>query len=136
MISSVLTDGQQPPTRDRLRSALGPASAHWDRLLTLIADHIDGARPVWKFNKGWSVRVLHDARVLVYMTPQQGHFLVSMALGERAVAAAHAAKLPASVLQVIDSAPRYAEGRGVRIVVRTGRQVSSLARLAVIKHEN
>jgi len=54
--------------------------------------------------------------------------------GELAVA--RAAKLSAAVLSVIDDAPRYAEGRGVRIPVRSSRDLTTLARLALIKHEN
>lgn len=80
--------------------------------------------------------MLHRQRVILYMTPQKDQFLVSLALGERAVAAAHAAKLAPSVLQVVDAAPRYAEGRAVRLCVRGSRQLPALARLAEIKREN
>jgi hypothetical protein len=70
------------------------------------------------------------------MTPQIGKFLVSFALGERAVAAAKLGKLPPTLLEAIDAAPRYAEGRGVRIEVSSRRQVAGLALLAEIKSEN
>ena len=133
---SAFDDRTKAPTDDQLRSVLGGAYAPWVTLLTLIADRIELIRPVWKFSAGWSLRVIHKKRVIVYMTPQHDQFLVSMALGERAVAAAHAAKLAKSVLKVIDGAPRYAEGRGVRIPVRGSRQLTALARLAQIKREN
>lgn len=70
------------------------------------------------------------------MTPCDGHFLASFALGEKAVKEAHAAKLPKTLLSAIDAAPRYAEGRGLRIQVKQSRQVPSLAALAEIKHRN
>jgi uncharacterized protein DUF3788 len=70
------------------------------------------------------------------MTPRKGHFLVSFALGEKAVAAAHERKLPAAVVKAIDSSPRYAEGRGVRLEVRTIREVSALVTLAQIKNDH
>lgn len=70
------------------------------------------------------------------MTPRKGHFLVSFALGEKAVAEAHARKLPASLLKAIDASPKYAEGRGVRLEVRQGREVSALATLARIKSDH
>lgn len=68
------------------------------------------------------------------MTPCAGHFLVSLALGEKAVAQARRARLPGEVIEAIDAAPRYAEGRGFRVAVdRTG-QVAPLAALAHVKH--
>lgn len=136
MALSAFDEKTRPPTNDQLRTVLGRAYQPWMRLLALIGARIDSAVPVWKFGTGWSLRVLHQDRVIVYLIPQQNQFLASFALGERAVAAARAAKLSATVLSVIDDAPRYAEGRGVRIPVRSSRELTTLARLALIKHEN
>lgn len=124
------------PTDDQLRTVLGKAYRPWIELLALIGERIDPAAAVWKFGTGWSLRVLHKDRVIVYLIPQRDQFLASFALGEKAVAAARAAKLSAAVLKIIDAAPRYAEGRGVRIPVRGSRQLTTLARLAQIKHAN
>jgi hypothetical protein len=71
--------------------------------------------------------------VIVYLTPCAGHFLASFALGERAVRAIREAGLPAVMLSLIEAAPRYAEGRGVRIPVRTAKDVKSIRALAAIK---
>ena len=136
MSLSAFDDKTRPPTDDQLRSVLGKAYDPWVRLLALVAERIEPATEVWKFGTGWSLRVLHKDRVILYMTPQPSQFLVSFALGEKAVAAARAARLSASVLKAIDDAPRYAEGRGVRIPVRGSSQLTTLARLAQIKHEN
>jgi hypothetical protein len=139
MALSVFDDKAAPPTRDDLRSTLGSADAAWTRLPALIAEGIGAVTEVWKFTSastGWGMRLLHNGRVIVYMTPQRNQFLVSFALGEKAVAAARAAKLHASILEAIDAAPRYAEGRGVRIPVRSARQLPPLVRLARIKCES
>jgi Protein of unknown function (DUF3788) len=136
MTLSAFEEKARRPTDDQLRATLGRAYAPWIKLLTLVAQRIDSSATVWKFSTGWSLRVLHKDRVIVYLIPQQNQFLVSFALGEKAVAAAHAAKLSAAVLRIIDDAPRYAEGRGVRIPVRGSRQLTALARLAQIKREN
>lgn len=136
MALSAFDDKTRPPTNDQLRTVLGRAYQPWMKLLALIGTRIDSAVPVWKFGTGWSLRVLHKDRVIVYLIPQQNRFLASFALGEKAVAAAHAARLSAAVLRIIDDAPRYAEGRGVRIPVRGSRQLTTLARLAQIKRES
>ena len=67
------------------------------------------------------------------MTPCQGYFLVSFALGEKAVRAAHASDFTPAVLQVIDRARKYAEGRGVRLKVRVAEDIQPILRLAEIK---
>ena len=136
MTRSALAQKSQSPTDDELRSVLGKTYALWTSLLALVAARIGPTSEVWKFERGWSLRVLRKDRVILYMTPQVNQFLVSFALGEKAVAAARAAKLLASVLNVIDNAPRYAEGRGVRIPVRSRGQLAALARLARIKCES
>lgn len=94
-------------------------------------------REEWAFagkSTGWGLRLKHGERVIVYMTPKAGSFLVSFALGEKAAAAALASRMPARLRTAIEDAPRYAEGRGVRLDVRGTREVPALARLARIKH--
>jgi hypothetical protein len=49
------------------------------------------------------------------------------------VKVAHDSDLPATVLTVIDSATKYAEGRGVRLEVRKAQDVRVIEKLAVIK---
>lgn len=139
MALSALDDKTRHPTDEDLRSVLGKTYPAWVKLLALAAEQIEPITEIWKFTSattGWGMRVLHKQRVILYMTPQHDQFLVSFALGERAVVAAHAARLPAGLLQAIDDAPRYAEGRGVRIPVRHSRQLTALARLARIKSES
>lgn len=139
MALSAFTEKSHRPTDEDLRSVLGAAHDAWARLIELVTARIDQILPVWGFTSevtGWGLRLKRKGRVILYMTPRKGHFLVSFALGEKAVAAARARKLPASVLKAIDSSPRYAEGRGVRFEVRQTREVSALATLAKIKHDH
>ena len=136
---SALDEKTRQPTPADLQAVLNRAYAPWAKLIALVAERIAPITEVWKYTSastGWGLRLLHKDRVILYMTPQRDQFLVSFALGEKAVATARAAKLHASVLDAIDAAPRYAEGRGVRIVVRNARQLAPLARLAEIKHAN
>jgi hypothetical protein len=136
---SAFADKAHPPTDEELRPVLGKAHPAWTRLIALVSERIVPISQVWGFTSarsGWSLRLKCNQRVILYMLPREGHFQVSFALGEKAAAAAHARKLPAPVLKAIDSAPRYAEGRGLRFEVRQSREVSALATLAEIKHEH
>lgn len=139
MTLSAFSEKAHPPTDDALRLVLGKAYGPWLELLALVADRIGPVTQVWGFTSastGWGLRVRHKERVILYMTPQPNQFLVSFALGERAVAAARAARLSASVRKAIEDAPRYAEGRGVRLEIRRSRQLASLVTIAQIKWQS
>ena len=139
MTLSAFTDKSLPPADRDLRSVLGKSHDAWARLIELVTARIDQILPVWGFTSevtGWGLRLKRKGRVILYMTPRKGHFLVSFALGEKAVAAAHERKLSASLLKAIDAAPRYPDGRGVRLEVRQTRDVSALATLARIKNDH
>lgn len=135
---SVFHDESRFPTDDELRHVLGNSHASWIQLLCLVRDSIANFGEVWKYTggkTGWALRLVHQDRVVLYLTPQPRQFVVSVALGERAVAAACAAQLSAGVLNAIVTAPRYPEGRGIRITVHDGRDLATLTRLAKIKCE-
>ena len=85
---------------------------------------------------GWSLRLRRKKRTVLYMTPCNRHFLVGFALGEKAVKAAHACRLPNSILAIIDEAPKYAEGRGVRVAVKNKKDLAAVKELAAMKMAN
>ena len=139
MSLSAFKEKSRPPSDDDLQAVLGNAYAPWCRLIELVGARIDPITEVWGFTSastGWGLRLRHKERVILYMTPQPGQFLVSFSLGEKAVAAARAARLSATILKAIAEAPKYAEGRGVRLAVTNGRQIAALASLAEIKWQN
>jgi hypothetical protein len=132
-------DKAKPPAESELTKALGRAGALWDELKRRIAAAHSPIDEQWVFsgkNCGWSLRLKQKKRAVVYFTPKEGWFRAAFALGEKAVAAAHKGDLPASVLTIIDQAPRFAEGRGVRIEVRSLQDVAVVEKLAAIKMAN
>jgi hypothetical protein len=70
------------------------------------------------------------------MTPRKGSFGAAFALGEKAVGAARESGLPAAAMKVIDDAPKYAEGRGVRLEVRAAKDLAVVEKIAAIKMAN
>ena len=137
MALSAFTDKSRPPGEAELAATLGRAAAAWRELEAIVTRECAPIAAEWGFTSastGWGLRLKHGKRVLLYLTPQAGAFLASFALGEKAVAAAREAKLPARVLAVVDDAPRYAEGRGVRFEVRASALVKPIAKLVAIKH--
>jgi hypothetical protein len=136
VIQSAFDDENEPPVPRTLAKALGGAFKPWSRLIAGLQDAHGPLAEQWHFagrKFGWSLRLREDKRVLVYLLPGRGSFRASFALGSKACKAAHEVGLPAPLLALIDAAPQYAEGRGVRITVRTMRDVAGVVQLAACK---
>jgi hypothetical protein len=128
MALSAFDDKSRQPTDDDLASKLGDTAIQWIELKKLVTLKFAPVTFEWGYAS--------EKRTILYMTPCEGYFLASFALGEKAVKAAHDSDLPVSVLDVIDGSKKYAEGRGVRLEVRTAGDVSNIEKLAMIKMAN
>jgi len=128
------------PTGRDLESRLGPAGqVLWNCLKASVARQFPPLAEEWTWAghaAGWSLRLKRKSRAVVYLTPYDGYFRASFALGEKAAAAARREKLPARALALIDAAPRYAEGRAVRIEVRRKSDLNVVEAIAIIKMAN
>jgi hypothetical protein len=139
MTSNPFRDKSKPPQDQELSAMLGNTFVLWNQLKQSISSRFAPATAEWGFSSpktGWGLRLKQNMRTVLSMIPNQDHFIVSFALGEKAVKDAHNSDLPDSVLGVIDNAPRYAEGRGVRLHVRSAQDVFNVEKLAVIKMKN
>ena len=129
----------EQPTDGELTAALGPARATWDQLLVDLAREHGANVQEWNSyspKAGWSLRVKRKERTIVWLSPREGSFIAAFILGDKAVRAAQQAKLPKSVLQMINEAKKYAEGRGVRLEPKTPKDIETVKKLAVIKLAN
>jgi len=139
MTLSAFDDKKSKPSAGDLEKTLGRTATHWRNLIGHIADRYAPLDRTWKFageRWGWSLRLKRKKRTVLYMTPCRKHFLVGFALGEKAVTAAHDSDLPSSALELIDQAPKYAEGRGVSIEIRNRNDLDAAKKLAAIKMAN
>jgi hypothetical protein len=139
MALSAFDDKSKPPTPQSIKKVLGKSAIHWEDLVRFLASEYKPLTEKWGFagkDWGWALRLIQKKRTILYMTPSRGHFLVGFALGEKAVKAAHASSLPGSILDLIDGAPKYAEGRAVRIEVRSKKAREAIKILASIKMAN
>lgn len=136
MALSAFENKSRAPTAAEVRTVLGKTAILWTELIDSVAAASGGVTEAWNFSGakyGWSLRLKKKERVLLYLTPQRGSFLVGVALGEKAAAAAVRQPSSSAALALIDKAPRYAEGRGIRMSVTTRRDVRIALELAALK---
>jgi hypothetical protein len=139
MAFSVFVEKSSKPGEDELAKVLGRASGLWIELKKLIAQQHDPVAEEWVYsgkNYGWSLRLKQKKRAVMYMTPGERFFRVAYAFGEKAVQAALQSDLPASVMDLINNAPKYPEGRGIRMEVKGKEDVRIAVKLAEIKMAN
>ena len=139
MALSVFDDRSHRPSADEIAEALGASARLWEQLISDVEAAYPPVDRVWDYSGaryGWSLRLKRRDRILLYLTPQDGEFLLGVVLGEKAALAAHEAGLPEPVLDLIDQAPRYAEGRGVRTPVSAQADLDAALLLAALKMGN
>ena len=125
-----------PPSERDVAAKLGPALAIWKELLAWL-DEKGIANGEWKSvspkKYGWALRPALKKRTILYLGPCEGCFRVSFVLVDKAVAAARNAGLPKILLKEISEAKRYAEGTGVRLMVRKREDLAVVRKLVEIK---
>jgi uncharacterized protein DUF3788 len=138
MLHNAFVGRSKPPGNRDLSEVLGESASHWRQLLTNLkgAGIEDQEWSSYSPKAGWSLRLKHGGRNIVYLSPSQGAFMASFALGERAVKAARAGNFSPQVVKILKEAKHYAEGTAVRIEVKTPEDVAVVTKLAAIKLAN
>ena len=136
MSVSVLVDKTHIPNEEDVSRVLGKAKLLWDEIRAHVASEYPPLVEEWGSSGkkyGWFLRLIHKKRTIVYLIPGEGLFLCGFVLGEKAVALARTRSLPSTVMEKIEQAPRYAEGRGIRLQVKTRKDVAAIKELVNIK---
>ncbi|MGD0293820.1 MAG: DUF3788 domain-containing protein [Terracidiphilus sp.] len=126
------------PTEAEVAAAVGATAALWKQLVEWMAEQ--GAT-IQEWNSyspkaGWALKLKQKKRTIVYLGPCDGCFRAAFILGDKAVAAARKSDLAKSALKLLDEAPRYAEGTGVRLTVKAEKDLGAVKKLALIKMAN
>src|SRR5664279_4539073 len=124
-----------PPTDDELSAQLGAARVLWDELLAELGLPIQEWHS-YSPTAGWSLKLILKKRTILYLAPCHGSFRVAFVLGAKAVEAARQSKLSKAVRKIIDEAPRYAEGTGVRLQITARTDLAAVKKLAAVKLAN
>ncbi|MGC4120259.1 MAG: DUF3788 family protein [Myxococcales bacterium] len=117
------------PDDGALAKALGKAAARWDEIARFTEDELGPIAWEWKhYSTGWTLKAPQKKgkRNLFFLIPEQGAFQLGFVFGDQAVAAIDADEaVPRGVVEELAAAKRYAEGRGLRLAVKTAKDVET-----------
>ena len=130
---------KKAPTDAELAAVLGSAKPAWDQTIAGLKSELGVNICEWNsysVKAGWSLRLKRKARTIVWLGPRQNAFLAAFILGEKAMQAAAAARLPQPIVKIMKEAPKYPEGTGVRILMKSVKYLPAIKTLAGIKLAN
>lgn len=124
------------PTSAELSAALGPLLPVWETLIAEIEKPLTNPGRNWASSGkkyGWSLRIQQKQRNIIYLSPSSGCILVTMVLGEKALAVAQQESFAEPVQTAIREAKRYPEGFAIRILVNSDECNAAIQTLMRIK---
>ena len=129
----------EQPTEAEVTLVLGSTANLWNKLVDSLSTELGVTSQEWHRSSpklGWALRLQVKKRRIIYLGPCSGCFRVALILGDRAVAAARKAGLPASLVRTIDEGARYPEGTAVRLLVKKSSDLAGIRELAAVKLAN
>lgn len=119
------------PPEAELTAGLGESKSLWDAIIAEFSTAQEWKR--YSQKDPWSLRVFRGKRTIVWLSPREGWFQAGIILGDKAIQAAREGKPSLRLRKLIDEAPRYAEGTGLRIEVKNARDLALVRKLVEIK---
>lgn len=139
MAASIFNDKFSEPSTQMLSDVIDEAEEYFEAIKTFISHNYGNLTTVWKFygiKAGWILKLLSKKRNVLFIVPGKKFFEVVFTLGDRAVEEALVAQLPDGIKKNLKETPKYAEGRSIRMEVRSRNDLENIIKLIGIKMLN
>jgi hypothetical protein len=136
MDTSVFTQRAKTPTEKDLAGALGESYRFWVEIRDFVMARNPALATEWNYpgvKYGWSFRIRDKRRAIIYLLPRDNFFRVAFVFGQRACDEIMQSDLSEGIKKELSEARLYAEGRGIRMVVKEAATVAEILKLAEIK---
>lgn len=132
----ILLDKSALPNDAVLKDTLGKSFKFWLEIKEGVIKNYGPVKEEWKFysaKSGWTMKLLSGKRNLLFISPFKGYFLASFIFGEKGVESVLKSGVDERIKEDLKGAVKYAEGRGVAIEVRSGKNGEDVLELVKIK---
>ena len=127
------------PSEKNLKLVLGKSYKELQVLIEFIKTNYQEPVPAWKFYSpkyGWTMKLLLKKRNLFFLSPLENAFSISFVFGDKAVKTIIESDLPAEIIETLNNARKYAEGRGINFIIDDSTKTEILKKLIEIKIAN
>ena len=138
-MQSVFVDRELVPNANDLQKALGKTHAFWNALVDHIISEYPSAKLEWKYSSEkyvWSFLLKDKKRVIVYLLPRAGFFKAAFVFSQKAIEEILRSDIVDAIKNELVAAKKFAEGRGIRIDVKTKATLTDIKKLIQIKLRN
>jgi len=139
MDTSVFTDQTRVPSPKDLSASLGSSINFWMEIKKFVFTKYTGAAEEWNYpgaKYGWSFRIKDKKRVIIYLLPRDKYFLAAFVFGQKATDFILGSNIFNDIKLELQNARVYAEGRGIRIEVKSEKILPDIKKLIEIKLAN
>lgn len=133
---SIFTDQTKTPDMTDLKIQLGQSFEYWMQLKDFIISKYPAAIEEWNYpgkKYGWSFRMKDKKRVIMYFLPREKYFKTAFVFGQKAFELIMDSQIQEEIKNDLNTARVYAEGRGIRIDIKSDRILSDIKKLIEIK---
>lgn len=127
------------PDDGHLARVLGKSIIFWEAIKQHLIQTHGNFTEEWIFyntKSGWTLKVLLKKRNLFFFVPLQESFRLAFVFGDKAVSVVEHSDLPQTIKNELRLARKYAEGRGIRIEVKSQKDIEHVKKLIDIKVGN
>jgi hypothetical protein len=138
-MQSIFIDKGKKPGETELKKALAKTFPYWKTLEEFTLKAEPSAKGDWHFSGakfGWSFRISDKKRVVIYLLPRDGFFKAAFVFGGKAYEEVMESEVSDEIKNELKAAKPYAEGRGIRLEVKSKTIVNDLKMLVKIKVAN
>lgn len=139
MALSIFEDKIKKPYDEDIREALGSSCRLWEEIKEYMAGNPGAMLEEWKYygkSSGWTLLLKQKKRTIIYMFPGKDFFTTLFVFGEKAMEQAGESNLPHYIIERINSAKPYMEGRSFQVEVKSEQDLENVKILMDIKLNN
>jgi hypothetical protein len=139
METSVFMDLTKIPKTGELQIHLGNTFEVWLEIRDFVFEKYPAAIEEWHVSVkkyGWGFRIKDKKRAIIYLSPTEGFFQVTMVFGQKATDRIFVSEISDFVKNELMNSKVYVEGRVIRLEINDNSFLNDIKKLVEIKIAN
>ena len=136
---SIFTDLKKKPQTSELEVPLAKTFSLWIEIRDFVLENYPAAVEEWHVSVkkyGWGFRIKDKKRAIIYLSPRNGFFKVTMIFGQKATDKILSSDISEYIKSELLNSKVYMEGRVIRLEINDGATLEDIKKLILIKLAN